>query len=172
MTPKLYIFCGIPFSGKTTLAKQIVAKLGFTRIDLDEVKFSLFGNSIMDAEIDQKGWDQIYQEMYHQIREALKRGETLIHDTGNFTKSERGVVHDIATNLGIESVTIFVDLPQDIAYQRLLANRQTKVRFDVSDQDFLSTVGEMEKPGGEEKHLVFNAFGDINIDLWIQTNLS
>jgi len=60
---KLYILCGIPFSGKSVLANKIVERFGYTRIDLDEVKFQIFGQSITDGEIDQSGWDKIYQEM-------------------------------------------------------------------------------------------------------------
>jgi len=98
MINKLYILCGIPFSGKSTLAKKIVKKLRFVRIDLDEVKFDIFGPSVTDAEIDQSGWDKIYQEMYRRIRESLTAGKTVVHDTGNFTKSERGVVKKSPTD--------------------------------------------------------------------------
>jgi predicted kinase len=99
---KLYILCGIPFSGKTTLANELVKRLSFTRIDLDEVKFDLFGKDITDEEIDQSGWDKIYQEMYKKIEEALQNGKTVIHDTGNFTKYERSLISDIAKKVGVE----------------------------------------------------------------------
>jgi predicted kinase len=114
MSNKLYIFCGIPFSGKTTLAKELEKTLGYKRIDLDEVKFSFFGNEIRDANINQEGWDKIYQEMYKQIEESLKNGETVIHDTGNFTKHERELVKEIADKLGIEAITVFLDIPKRV----------------------------------------------------------
>jgi len=44
--------CGIPFSGKSTLSKKIAEKLGFVRIDLDEVKTELLGQ-IMDEGVSQ-----------------------------------------------------------------------------------------------------------------------
>lgn len=96
MSNKLYIFCGIPFSGKSTLAKELAKRTGFTRIDLDEVKFGMFGKDITDFELQQKDWDVIYQEMYRQIKVALSSGQTVILDTGNFTKHERGLVRQIA----------------------------------------------------------------------------
>lgn len=34
-TPRLYILCGLPFSGKTTLAKKLEKRLGFVLIDID-----------------------------------------------------------------------------------------------------------------------------------------
>lgn len=44
---KLYILCGLPFSGKTVLSKIIVNYLEFEHIDLDEVKFE-FGYKNVD----------------------------------------------------------------------------------------------------------------------------
>jgi len=82
----LYIFCGIPFSGKTVLTKELASRLGYTRIDLDEVKEELFGQDVADAEIDASGWDTVYAKMYGQIARALRNGQTVIHDTGNFTR--------------------------------------------------------------------------------------
>ena len=168
MKNKLYILCGIPFSGKTTLAKRLVEKLKYTRIDLDEVKFELFGREITDVEIDQSGWDEVYLKMYQKIRTALINGETVIHDTGNFTKNERGLVKKIADELNIESVTIFVEIPKAEAQKRLLENRKTKIRFDVADEDFESTNKEMEPPDQNEKHLVFRWTDDV--DRWVIEN--
>jgi len=169
MSNKLYILCGIPFSGKTTLARRMVNKFGFTRIDLDEVKFNLFGSSITDSEIDKSGWDRVYQVMYKEIEDSLKLGKTVIHDTGNFTKNERVLVKKIADDLGIESITIFVDTPEKEAYKRLLMNRNNKERFDVSDADFKSTTIEMEIPDVDEKHFIYKWTDDF--DSWAGINI-
>ncbi|KKS94846.1 MAG: hypothetical protein UV71_C0017G0012 [Microgenomates group bacterium GW2011_GWC1_43_13] len=143
---KLYIFCGIPFSGKTTIAKKLEEKLGYIRIDLDDVKFSLFGNDILDEKIDKQGWDKVYQKMYKQIEDNLKNDKTVINDTGNFTKHERDLVKEIADKLGLETIEVFIDTPTEIARQRLLENKKIKKRFDVSENDFNSTVSEFEPP--------------------------
>jgi len=169
MTNKLYILCVIPFSGKTTLAKGIVDKLGFTRIDLDEVKFQLFGNDITDPEIDEEGWNKVYKEMYRIIRQNLLEGKTIIHDTGNFTKRERSLVKKIADEVGVETTTIFVDIPPTEARKRLESNRLTKERFDVADEDFYSTIKELEIPGDGEIHLIYN--WTDSADKWIEQNL-
>lgn len=100
---KLYIFCGIPFSGKTTIAKKLSKIKNFTRIDLDDIKFNIYGNNIADYQLKQKDWDKIYNEMYKEIKSMLKSGKTVIHDTGNFTKHERGLVKKLADNLGLDT---------------------------------------------------------------------
>jgi predicted kinase len=141
---KLYIFCGIPFAGKTELAKQVVSQLGYTRIDLDETKFSLFGNDVKDATINKAGWNQVYEAMYE--------------------------VRAIGEKLGIEVVTVFIDTPADIAWQRMQSNRQHPSRFDVTDADFESAVEEMAQPSDTEKHLVYD--GRTEPKRWIADSLT
>jgi predicted kinase len=163
---KLYIFCGIPFSGKSTLARELARQKGYARIDLDEVKFELYGNSVKDLDLQQEDWDKIYQEMYRRIKAALQSGQTVVHDTGNFTKYERGLVRQIANKLSIETITIFVDIPKAVAKERLIANRTTNDRFNVTDQEFEDAVNEMEIPGVDE-HTMTYAPG-TPVDSWIR----
>lgn len=164
----LLILCGIPFSGKSTLANELARRLGFERIDLDEVKTDLFGKDIEDVQIDKEGWDKVYQQMYQQIEECLQQGKTVISDTGNFTKHERDLVRTIGERQGVSVMTVFVDTSVDIAWNRLLENRKTKLRFDVSDDDFQSAVGEMEPPTEVEPHLIYKITDSF--DQWIVEN--
>ncbi len=166
---KLYILCGIPFSGKSTLAKAISDKLGCERVDLDKIKFDLYGKDIKDGDLQQKDWDAIYQKMYLVIEGFLKQGKSVVHDTGNFTKHERELVRLIANKLGVRTKTIFVDTPKSTAYERLLKNRKTGARFDVTDKDFESTVTEMELPTKDENFTIFRI--DDEISSWIDKHL-
>lgn len=168
--PILYIFCGIPFSGKTTLARKLVDKFGLIRIDLDEIKFDLFGKEISDEQIDKFGWDKIYQEMYRKIEQVLKTGETVICDTGNFTKYERRLVKKIADKVGIKFKTVFVDTPKETAKQRWTKNKLSKTRFGISEKSFEEAVAEMEPPTEEENVIVYGDKTDIN--KWIKRNFN
>lgn len=169
MNNKLYILCGIPFSGKTTLAKKMENKLNTLSIDLDAIKFEFFGNEATDSQIGKEGWNRIYQEMYQRIKDALSSGRSVLHDTGNFTKYERDLVRNIAEEQKVESVTIFIDIPTAETYKRLANNRQTKARFDVPDEDFYGVVEEMEIPAPTEIHLVLKWNDDF--DKWIDSNI-
>ncbi len=170
MTAKLYIFCGIPFSGKSTLTKEIAKRKGFTRIDLDEVKFDLYGKDITDQNLQQKDWDSIYQEMYKRIEKALQEGKTVIHDTGNFTKSERNLVRQIADRLDVPTTTVFVDTSKEVAKERLIANRTTNRRFNVTDTEFEEAVAEMEVPDESEHAIVYKS--GTPVDSWIAEKMT
>lgn len=161
--------CGIPFSGKSFLSKRITKKSGFTIVDLDEIKFELFGNEIKDSQLKQKDWDKVYQETYKRVGDSLKEGKTVIYDTGNFTNHERGLIKQIADKLNIETQFIYVNTPKEVARTRLLKNRKSGARFDVNDEDFESTVKEMEVPVGDNV-LIFSY--EQNMDDWIDKNLS
>lgn len=156
MKQTLIILCGIPFSGKTTFATRLARDLDYQRIDLDEIKFELLGSLIKDEDILQSDWDIIYQKMYQMILEILNSGRGIIHDTGNFTIYERGIINQIAKNLNIPFVTIFINTPILIAKNRMIKNRQSKERFDISDEAFESTIKEMEIPQKNENPLTFD----------------
>jgi predicted kinase len=170
MTNKLYIFCGIPFSGKSTLSKEIARLKDYKRIDLDEVKFELYGANVKDTNLEQKDWDITYQAMYQHIEAALKAGESVIHDTGNFTRYERNLVREIAERLGVEAITVFVNTPEPIARERLLANRMTNTRFNVTDQEFQEAIDEMEAPHSTEQHIVYEH--DTPTGDWVDKHFS
>lgn len=164
----LYIACGIPFSGKSYLSQKLVNKFNFSRIDLDEIKFELFGKNVKDQDIDQAGWDKIYQEMYRKIEKNLKLGKIVLNDTGNFTKHERDLVRQVANKLGLKTRVIYVDTPISIARERQQNNRNTNSRFDVTDDDFESTIKEMEPPAADESPIIYHY--PENLDNWISNN--
>jgi predicted kinase len=168
MTNKLYILCGIPFSGKTHFAKEFASLTGYLRIDLDEIKFYLMGPGVKDQDITQSDWDKIYKEMYRQIKEALVSGRTVVHDTGNFTSHERKLIGNIAKELNLPHQTIYVDTQVEIARLRMLANRNNQTRFDISDKEFESAVNEMEQPTDLENYLVYD--GSSSTQTWIEQN--
>lgn len=165
---KLYILCGIPLSGKSTLATELVKRFGFTRIDLDEIKFELYGTHKKDSGMIERDWNYVYEEMYKRVDAELKTGRTVIHDTGNFTKKERNEVRQIADRLGTQTITIFLDTPPDIVRERLVKNRNTNQRFDVDQKDFESTVAEMEPPSADENPILFHH--NESVEEWVKDN--
>ena len=165
----LYILCGIPFSGKSTLAKRLVKRLGFKRVDLDKIKIKLLGGDIRDESITQESWDKVYDHMYKEIEDYLRQGENVVQDAGNYTIYERSLVKEIADRLGIETITIFVDVDEIIARERWLKNKKTLKRFDVSKQLFNEAIVEMQPPPKDEHTLVYD--GESDIQVWIDEHL-
>ena len=74
------------FAGKTTLAKALGVRLGFARVDMDEINtrkgVGLHGEAIVQEE-----WDRTYAESYRQLDQLLQAGKSVLFDAANFTKA-------------------------------------------------------------------------------------
>lgn len=166
----LYILCGLPFAGKTTLAKELVKRFGFLRVDIDEIKHELgFGNK-NDDELLQSEWNNIYQEAYKRVKNNLAAGKTVINDTGNFTRHERDVLRKIADTLGIRSMVIYLDIPVTVVKKRWLENKKTKERFDISEQSLDITTQELQLPTADEHVIYYDQ--TIPLGEWVKNHFS
>lgn len=166
--PKLIILCGISFAGKSTLGAAIAARFGYEQVDVDDTKFALFGPDIRDELLSRAEWEHIYDETYRLIGEHLHAGMSVVDGSGNFGRSERQRVRALAGPTGAASATIFVDTPEHIARQRLLANRVRQTRLDVTDDDFGHILRAWEPPAPDEGALVFH-YGD-DMTAWIDAH--
>ena len=167
---KLVIICGISFAGKSTLGEAIAKRFDYAQVDVDDMKFHLYGPESKDEELSRADWVRIYHETDKLIESYLQSGKTVIDASRNFTKDERQLARQIATQLKAEVVTIFVDTPEDIARKRLLENRKKQSRRDVTDKDFEEILQVWEPPTANENPLVFHNGDDI--DTWIAKNIS
>jgi predicted kinase len=167
---KLIIICGISFAGKSTLGETIAQQFGYAQVDVDDVKFLLYGPDIKDEDLSHADWVRIYAEADRLIERYLKTGKTVVDASRNFRKRERQLARQIAAKLGVETVTIFVDTPEAIARQRLLENRKKQSRRDVTDKDFEEILQVIEPPTADENPIVFR-YGD-QIERWISKNIS
>jgi predicted kinase len=164
---KLVIICGISFAGKSTLGEAIAQQLGYAQVDVDDMKFHLYGPETQDEQLSHAHWDRIYEETDKLLASYLQSGQTVIDASRNFRKQERQWARQIAAQAQAEVVTIFVDTPELIARQRLLENRKKPSRRDVTDKDFETILHVWEPPTVDETPLVFR-YGD-HIDTWIDT---
>lgn len=160
---RLFIFCGIPFAGKTTLAKELGNALKIPRIDLDEVKFDLLGKDVKEEQISQEQWNEVFAEMYKRIDLLLRKGNSVIHDTGNFTRDERKRVQEISEKMGISFTTIFVDIPYEVALERWQRNQDAPTRFQIDRETFEDAVKELEIPNETENTFVLKRPEDLEI---------
>lgn len=145
---KLFIICGISFAGKSTLGEAIAKRFGYAQVDVDDMKFQLYGPDTQDEDLSHADWVRIYNETDKLIESYLKSGKTVIDASRNFRKDERQLATQIAAKLKAEVVTIFVDTPEVIARKRLLENRKKKFRLDVTDKDFEKILQVWEPPYG------------------------
>ncbi len=153
--PCLYILCGLPFAGKTTLAKEMVKLLGIKRVSIDEINGER-GIWNDDTGMLPEEWTKTYDIAYQRIVTFLSQGESVVDDSANFTKEQRDRLQAIAKQYNAQTYVIFVDVSLAEVQRRWQANRQTLVRNDVRDDDFALVVEYFESPTEKENVLRYD----------------
>ena len=151
-TPILYLFTGISFSGKSAMARQMAEHLGVARVDPDEVSrrfgLGLAGEFLSDAQ-----WAELHPVAGQEACSHLRAGRSVVYDTTAFTRQQRDALRELARGCGATTRLIFIDTPRDLAYQRWLANEQTRARPRVHADDFAMVADLFESPGSDEDAL-------------------
>ena len=111
---RLIIVCGLPGSGKTTLAKALESKLGAVRFSPDEWMDAL---SINLWEEEMRGKIEALQWKFAQ--ELLTLGLTVIIEWGTWGRAERDTLRLGARALGAAVELHYVSAPADVLFDRI-----------------------------------------------------
>ena len=156
--------CGVGFSGKSTLAKQISEHTGATLISQDALFFEKQNelNLDLDNEYD-------WRTRVHMCRDLttteLQAGKSVVYDDTNHTYKMRQKLRDIAEKTGSITKVIFLDTPIEIQKQRVLQNKTEKNRHDVDQQYLDEAIAELETPTEDENVCTYKP--DSNIEEFI-----
>ena len=113
-TGRLIIVCGLPGSGKTTLAKALESSLVAVRFSSDEWMDALALN-LWDEE--RRGKIEALQWKFGQ--ELLALGLTVIIEWGTWGRAERDALHLGARALGAAVELRYVSAPADVLFDRI-----------------------------------------------------
>lgn len=111
---RLIIVCGLPGSGKTTLAKNLESRLGAIRFSPDEWMDALSIN-IYDEERRAK----IEALQWKVGQELLAQGLTIIIEWGTWGRSERDALRIGARALGAAVELHYLHAPADVLFERI-----------------------------------------------------
>jgi predicted kinase len=112
--PQLIAFCGLPGSGKTTMARLLEQKTGAVRLNVDEWVAAL-GVDFFDDEFRHK----LHGRLYEHGLTLLKLGQSIIIEDGLWTREERDRLREIAHKLGATIGIHYFNIPFDELWQRL-----------------------------------------------------
>jgi predicted kinase len=165
----LYILCGLPFAGKTTLARTLVNQQTISHVAIDTI------NSERGAWDDETGmspeeWAVTYSEAYSRIDALLSQGKSVVDDSVNFTRELRDRLRAIAERYSTQTMVIYVDIPIAEIRRRWQENRRTAARADVRESDFLQVAELFEPPTEGENVLCYD--GSMPIETWVRLTFS
>ena len=112
--PRLIIICGLPGSGKTTLAKALEKKLHAIRFAPDEWMDALSIN-LYDEE--KRGKVEALQ--WKIAQELLTLGLIIIIEWGTWGRSERDTLRLAARALGAAVELHYLSVPMDVLFNRI-----------------------------------------------------
>lgn len=151
---RLYLTCGLPFAGKTTLAVQLAQHSGWKRISLDDINAER-GVGQDNSVITQADWARSYAEAHRRVDATLAAGQTVIYDATNFTRKERDRLRHIAARHNAATTIIYLDIA-DIARTRWQDNRRNPARRDVGDADYAQVADNFQPPTADENVIIFD----------------
>lgn len=140
---RLIIVCGLPGSGKTTIATKLADQFGATRFDPDTWMETL-GLDIWDedrrARVEALQW-QLAQDL-------LKLGGIAIIEWGTWGRSERDTLREGARALGAAVELIYLDAPADLLFERV--SRRNRETPPITRQQVDGWVATFQAPKPEE----------------------
>lgn len=113
---RLILTCGLPGTGKTTLATQLAADRGAVRLTKDEWLTAL-GSSPWDEPTREK----VERELWRLAREVLRLGVSVVLDFGLWARIERDELRAAARDLGVGVELHFLDASTDELWRRIEA---------------------------------------------------
>lgn len=140
---RLVIVCGLPGSGKTTLAKELEAKLRAVRFSPDDWLEALSLN-IWDE--DTRGKIEALQ--WKLAQQLLALGLTVIIEWGTWGRSERDALRIRARELGAAVELHYLNAPPEVLFERI--QRRGTETPPIERSDLLRWFEMFQAPTPEE----------------------
>lgn len=143
---RLIIVCGLPGSGKTTLAKCLEKSLRAVRLAPDE-----WMDALSIDLYDEEGRARIEALQWKLGQELLKLGLAVIIEWGTWGRSERDTLREAARKLGAAVELHYLSAPPDVLLERI--QRRGMENPPIKREDILRWAGIIEVPTKEEMEL-------------------
>src|SRR3954463_12218299 len=119
---RLILICGLPVSGKTTLAKQLAQEARAVRLSPDEWKHAL-GIDYYDEEARVR----LEEQLWILAQELLMLGQSVIMENGFWAREQRDELRLAGRTLGATVELHYLTGPVDELWRRLeLRNQEVK----------------------------------------------
>lgn len=145
------LICGLPCSGKTTLAKALELEHSALRLSPDEWIIRLYGSDISGEALD-AARDPVETALWELAARVLVLGLDVILEYGFWSQSEREDFRKRAAQLGARSELYFTDTPEEELLRRL-AKRNAQLppgTFWIDEARLRSWLRLFEPPSAKE----------------------
>jgi predicted kinase len=113
--PRLVLLCGLPASGKTTLARELAEAYRAVRLSADEWKLALGIDPF-----DEEARVRLESQLWALAQRLLSLGTSVILEWGFWARVERDELREVARSLGVGVELRFLDVPFDELVRRVV----------------------------------------------------
>lgn len=148
--PTLVLFCGLPGSGKTTLAKKLASEYGAVRLNTDEWMADL-GFDPNDENLHNK----MQARLWKLAQEVLRAGQDVVLENGLWTRLERDDKRRDAAQLGVHTELHYLNVPMTELVRRLQARNAASEHghAHVTEEEIKRYAQIFEAPSDQELSL-------------------
>ena len=147
-TDFLLIVCGLPGTWKTETTEEIFKIKGFPLLRSDLIRLEVLKNEDIFDEKIASNMDKrtmVYDEMFIQAEEILKKGDGVLLDATFVTQSLRRRAADIAAKHNLTFIIMQTDCSQEVSIGRIL--KRTKENYEsnaLTEQAYLNNKKKFE----------------------------
>jgi len=145
----LLIVCGLPGTWKTETTEEVSKIKGYPLLRTDLIRLEVLKDEdIFDGKVasDMDKRTMVYDEMFAQAEEILKKGDGVILDATFIMQSLRGRAAAIAAKHNLTFVIMQTDCPQDVSIRRIL--KRTKENYEsnaLTEEAYLNNKKRFEE---------------------------
>ncbi len=142
--PAVIALSGLPFAGKSTLARSLATALGATLIEVDRL---VEGREVLPpGPVPDRLWLAAYRQAETLVRAELAGGRRVVYDGVNFRWVQREKLRRVAAAFGQRVLVIEVTTPIAANLARQRANDRHPTRPSVDAETFAMVQGRFEPP--------------------------
>jgi predicted kinase len=142
--PRLVLLCGLPASGKTTLAREIADAYGAVRLNPDEWELAL-GIDPFDTEFQVR----LEAEFWRLTERLIALGTSVVLEWGFWARSERDEKRDLGRAVGAAVELRYLDVPYDELVQRV-EDRHAGGGLAITESHMETYRGMFQPPTADE----------------------
>ena len=131
------MLCGLPGSGKTTVAKNLEQRHDAIRFCPDEWMADLW---------DQPARALLERKMWELAQQLLRRDVPVVIEFGSWARAERDELREFARSIGVPVELHYLDVPLDELERRVIA----RDREGITRADLEEWAGIIDVPSPEE----------------------
>lgn len=160
----LFLLLGYPGSGKTKFSKGLAAARGYARVSSDEVRAARFGRG--REAYSRECSEAVFRELDETAEESLRLRRSVLYDANNNRHVDRAQHGVLAKACGALAVVLWVQTPQDVAWQRELGRRKDPNHVAIQPERYEQLASGLEVPKSDE--LVIVVDGQVPFDEQLQ----